>query len=79
MYRDNFRNIHARACRGIHARFIIFKFPMKMEQFGPTETKVFHFHRISKTGGMEGVREPPEPKLDPPLYANAQPFLLHHT
>ena len=30
MYRDVI-NIHARACRGIHARVIIFKFPMKMK------------------------------------------------
>ena len=28
-----------------------FKYPMKMKQFGLTETKLFHFHRISKNGG----------------------------
>ena len=37
---------------------------MKMKQFGLTETKLFHFHRILiKTGGCEGK----EPPLDPLL------------
>ena len=31
MYRDNVRDIHARAFRGIHVRVIIWKFPMKMK------------------------------------------------
>ena len=30
------------------------------------ETKLFHFHRIFKNGGGEGI-EPPEPTLDPSL------------
>ena len=81
MYRDNVRNIHARACRGIHAGVIIFEFP--------TDTKLIHFHRISKNGGgiEGGSSEHPEPKLDPQLlietsmymYANAQAFWLHLT
>ena len=42
---------------------------MKMKQFGLTETKLFHFHRIFKNGGGEwGSSEPFEPPLDPPLY-----------
>ena len=39
-----------------------------MKQFGLTETKLFHFHRIFKIGEEEwGSSEPPEPPLDPPL------------
>ena len=68
MYRDNVRNIHVRACRGIHACVIILKFPMKMKDLVPIETNLFHFHRISKNGGRGGgSSEPHKPKLDPPL------------
>ena len=35
------------------------------------ETKLFHFHRIFRNGGMEGGSiEPPRPPLDPPLNNN---------
>ena len=41
---------------------------MKMKQFGLTDTKLFHFHRIFKTGGREGgSSEPLQHPLDPPL------------
>ena len=53
------------------ADFILFsfKYPMKMKQFGLTETKLFHFHRIFKNGGQGGgSSKPPEPPLDLPLY-----------
>ena len=46
--------------------------------FRPIETILFHFHMISKTGGMEGVREPPEPKLDP-LIASYMSMQLVYT
>ena len=36
---------------------------MKTKEFGLTETKLFHFHRIFKNG-ERGSSEPP---LDPPL------------
>ena len=37
-----------------------FKYPMKMKLFGLTETKLFHFHRISKIiWGMEGGSSEP--------------------
>ena len=46
--------------------FIIFlKYPIKMKQFGLTETKLFHFHRVFKKG--RGFEQPPEPPLDLPL------------
>ena len=35
-------------------RFADFIIPMKMKQFGLTETKLFYFHRIFKKGGREG-------------------------
>ena len=38
---------------------------MKMKSFRLIETKLVHFHRIFKNGGMEG--ESPEPLKDPPL------------
>ena len=49
------------------------KHPMKMKEFGLTETK-FHFHRIFKNGGgggggggrEGGSNEPPEPLLNSP-------------
>ena len=42
---------------------------MKMKYFGLPETKLFHFHRIFKNGGVgRGVQaNPPEPPLDLPL------------
>ena len=41
---------------------------MKMKQFGLSETKLFHFHRIFKIGGREGgSSELPGPLLDTPL------------
>ena len=52
------------------ADFISFslKYPMKMKEFGLTETKLFHFHRIFKTGGGEvGLSEHPESPLNQPL------------
>ena len=62
MYRDNVRNIQLRACRGIHERVIILKISLENEWFGPIETNLFHFHRISKKtggGGMEGFEKTP--------------------
>ena len=42
---------------------------MEMKKFGLNEIKLFHFHRIFKTGGGErGSSDPPEPLLDPPLH-----------
>ena len=43
------------------ADFISFslKYPIKMRQFGLTETKLFHFHRISKTGAGRGLKRIP--------------------
>ena len=38
----------------ILAPVIFLKFPMKMKQFGLTEIKLFHFHRIFKIGGGGG-------------------------
>ena len=42
---------------------------MKMKQFGLTESKSFHSHRIFKNGGGGGggLSKPSEPPLDPPL------------
>ena len=53
------------------ANFLSFflKYPMKVKQFGLTETKLFHFHRRCKKGGGgggEGVRFIHQPPLDPP-------------
>ena len=36
-----------------------FKYPMKMKQFGLTETKLFHFHRIFKKQGRGGGSSKP--------------------
>ena len=81
MYIDNVRNIHARACQGIHARVIFFKFPMKMK--GPIETKLFYFHRLSKNGGHGGGSRTPWTQTGSAtalyMFANAQIFWLHHT
>ena len=81
MYRDNARNIHVRACRGIHALVIILKFPMKMNDLVPSKPTYFIFIGYLKTGGMEGVRANP---MNPNwichclyMYANAQTFWLH--
>ena len=60
---ETYMQVHVEAW---HARVIIFNFPMKMKWFGPIETKLIHFHRISKNvggggggGGSEGVRVNP--------------------
>ena len=72
MYRDNVRNRHVRACRGIHARLIILKFPMKMNDLVPSSPTYFIFIGYLKKGGMAGVRaNPHEAKLDPPLLIHA--------
>ena len=86
MYRDNVRNRHVRACRGIHARVIILKYPMKMNDLVPSSPTYFIFIGYLKTGGggggMKGVRANP---MNPNwirhclyMYANAQTFWLHH-
>ena len=70
MYRDNVRNIHVHACRGIHARVIIFKFPMKMNNLVPSRPTYFIFIGYLKTGvggHGGGSSDPHEPILDPPL------------
>ena len=86
MYRDNVRNRHVRACRGINARVIILKYPMKMNDLVPSSPTYFIFIGYLKTGGggggMKGVRANP---MNPNwirhclyMYANAQTFWLHH-
>ena len=45
--------------KGVGVHLIFLKYPMKMKQFGLTETKLFHFHRILKTGGGEGFQAYP--------------------
>ena len=82
MYRDNVRNRHVRACRGIHARLIILKFPMKMNDLVPSSPTYFIFKGYLKTGAMEGVRANP---MKPNwirhclyMHANAQTFWLHY-
>ena len=54
MYRDNVRNIHVRACRGIHACVIILKFPMKMKDLVPSKPTYFIFIGYLKTGAWRG-------------------------
>ena len=44
---------------------IFLKYAMKIQYFGLTESKLFHFHRIFKKRG--GLSKPPEPPLDLPL------------
>ena len=82
MYRENVRNRHVRACRGIHARLIILKFPMKMNDLVPSSPTYFIFIGYLKTGGMEGVRANPMKSnwIRHCLYmhANAQTFWLHY-
>ena len=79
MYRDNVRNRHVRACRGIHARLIILKFPMKMNDLVPSSPTYFIFIGYLKTGGMAGVRaNPHEAKLDPPLLIHAHSCCIMH-
>ena len=51
MYSDNVRNRHVRACRGIHARVIILKYPMKMNDLVPSSPTYFIFIGYLKTGG----------------------------
>ena len=55
---------------------IFLKYPMKLNWFSLTETKLFHFHRTFKDGGQRGwgTCEPPESPLDPPLILH---FLLY--
>ena len=43
----------------------ILKYSMKMKLFGLIETKLFHFHRILKNGGLGGGSS--KPILDLPL------------
>ena len=81
MYRDNVKNIHVRACRGIHASLIILKFPKKMNDLVPSKPTYFIFIEYLKTGGMEGVRANP---MNPIwirhclyMYANAQTSWTH--
>ena len=50
--------------KGLRVRYavfflIFFKYPVKMKLFGLTETKLFHFYRIFKNGGGEGVQANP--------------------
>ena len=42
----------------ILSRFFL-KYPMKMKQSFLTETKLFHFQRVSKMGGRGGDRANP--------------------
>ena len=74
--------VHVRACRDIHARLIILKFPMKMNDLVPSSPAYFIFIGYLKTGGMEGVRANP---MKPNwirhclyMHANAQTFWLHY-
>ena len=60
MYRDNVRNRHLRACRGIHARVIILKFPMKMNELVPSSPTCFIFIGYLKRGAWRGLCEPRE-------------------
>ena len=50
MYRDNVRNIHVRACRVIHERVVILKFPMKMNDLVPLRPTYFILIGYLKTG-----------------------------
>ena len=84
MYRDNVRNIHVRACRGIYMHVSLsLKVPMKMKDLVPSKPTYFIFIGYLKTGSMEGVRANP---INPNwirhclyMYANAQTFWLDHT
>ena len=60
MYRDNVRNRHVRACRGIQCTCAshYLKISHENEWFGPIEPNLFHFHRISKNGGHGGGMKP---------------------
>ena len=35
----------------------VFKYPMKMKQFGLSETKLFHFHGIFKGNEIKSARQ----------------------
>ena len=59
MYRDNVRNRHVRACRGIHARLIILKFSMKMNDLVPSSPTYFIFIGYLKTGACRGFERTP--------------------
>ena len=67
MYRGGQK--HTCACMSRHTCTCHYlKISHENEWFGPIETNLFHFHRISKNGGHGGgSSEPHEPKLDPPL------------
>ena len=52
MYIDNVRNIHVRACRGIHAHVIIL--PMKINDLVPLRPTYFIFIGYLKAGGGHG-------------------------
>ena len=82
MYRDNVRNRHVRACRGIHARLIILKFPMKMNDLVPSSPTYFIFIGYLKWGAWRGFeRTPMKPNwIRHCLYmhVNAQTFWLHY-
>ena len=45
-----------------------FKYPMKMKQFGLSETKLFHFHGIFKKNEIKSQSEPQH------LYTYEPPF-----
>ena len=78
MYRDNVRNRHVRACRGIHARLIILKFPMKMNDLVPSSPTYFIFIGYLKTGGMAGVRLEPPRSQTGSATAYTCTFMLHY-
>ena len=59
MYRDNVRNRHVRACRGIHARLIILKFPIKMNDLVPSSPTYFIFIGYLKRGAWRGFGRTP--------------------
>ena len=61
MYRDNVRNIHVRACLGIHARVIILNFPMKMNDLVPSKPTYFIFIGYLKGHGGGGPWKHPKP------------------
>ena len=81
-------SLHVRACLGIYALVTIFKFPMKIQLFGPIETKLLNFIGVFlKTGGGGGVHgggrmnplNPNKIRHCLYMYANALAIWLHHT
>ena len=71
MYRRQTRrqviyNMHNHTCACMSRHYL--KISHENERFGPIETNLFHFHRISNNEGHGGVSsEPHKPKLDRPL------------